>query len=269
MVEALRLMCVFSHPDDESLGTGGTLARYAAEGVQVDLVTATRGERGWFGPEADNPGLEALGRIREAELLNAARVLGIRSVSFLDYVDGDLDQAPVQEAVSRIVVQLRRVRPHVILTFGPDGSYGHPDHIAISQLVGAAIVCAADLSYVDPASQQPYAVPKFYYMVATGKDLAHYEQIFGDLVMHIDGVARRGGGWPEWMVTTRIDTARYWQVAHEAISCHRSQLPGYESLLRLPEEQLRSLWSYADYYRVYSTVNGGRTRELDLFEGLR
>ena len=71
MNEPLRLMCVLAHPDDESLGMGGTLAKYAAEGIETYLVTATRGERGWFGDEKEYPGLEALGKIRGAELLHA------------------------------------------------------------------------------------------------------------------------------------------------------------------------------------------------------
>src|SRR2546421_5874384 len=80
MTDALKLMCVLAHPDDESMGTGATLARYAAEGVETYLVTATRGEYGWqFAPE-DNPGPEALGKRREAELREAVRVLGLREV---------------------------------------------------------------------------------------------------------------------------------------------------------------------------------------------
>jgi LmbE family N-acetylglucosaminyl deacetylase len=92
MATGLKLMCVLAHPDDESLGNGGTLAKYAAEGVEPYLVTATRGERGWTGSERDDPGLEALGKIREVELFAAASVLGIRRVDFLDYIDGDLDK---------------------------------------------------------------------------------------------------------------------------------------------------------------------------------
>lgn len=99
MTTPLKLMCVLAHPDDESLGMGGTLAKYAAEGVETYLVTATRGERGWFGEEKDYPGPEALGKMREAELLNAAKELGIREVNFLDYMDGDLDQANASEAI--------------------------------------------------------------------------------------------------------------------------------------------------------------------------
>ncbi len=71
-----RLMCILAHPDDESMGLGATLARYAAEGVTISLVTATRGERGWQGHPKDDPGPEALGQIREAELLASAKTLG-------------------------------------------------------------------------------------------------------------------------------------------------------------------------------------------------
>src|SRR3712207_3832534 len=109
----LKLMCILAHPDDESLGTGGTLAKYAAEGVDTYLVSATRGERGWSGPEQENPGPAALGQMREAELRAAAAVLGVRQVDFLDYIDGDLDRADPAEAIGRIVACLRQVRPQV------------------------------------------------------------------------------------------------------------------------------------------------------------
>ena len=158
MKERLRLMCVLAHPDDESLGMGGTLAKYAAEGIETYLVTATRGERGWFGDEKEYPGLEALGKIREAELLNAARELGIREVKFLDYTDGDLDQANPAEATAKIVSHLRHVRPQVVITFDPNGAYGHPDHIAICQFTTAAVLAAADPNYLNSAS--PYSVKK-------------------------------------------------------------------------------------------------------------
>jgi LmbE family N-acetylglucosaminyl deacetylase len=265
----LVLMCIFAHPDDESLGTGGTLARYSGEGVEIHLVTATRGERGWFGPPDEYPGPEALGRIREAELTAAAQVLGISTVSFLDYIDGDLDQAPHDEAVARIVSHVRRVKPHVALTFAADGSYGHPDHIAICQLATAAAVRAADCTFRDPEGREPHAISKLYYMAVSAPELSLYQEVFGELVMQVDGVERRIVPWQDWMITTRIDTERYWRTAQKAVSCHRSQLPGYDGLLAQPEDTLRTLWGYMTYYRAFSTVNGGRALETDLFEGLR
>src|SRR5262252_2372275 len=133
----LRRMAVLAHPDDESLGVGGTLAKYAAEGVDVFLLTATRGDsgryRGHRPDEPQHPGAGALAKIRETELRAAAAVLGVRQVSLLDYHDQQLDSADPRAAVSSIADLIRRIQPDVVVTFGPDGAYGHPDHIAICQ----------------------------------------------------------------------------------------------------------------------------------------
>jgi LmbE family N-acetylglucosaminyl deacetylase len=251
------------------LGLGGILARYAAEGVETYLVTATRGERGWFGDEADYPGPEALGRVREAELRAAAQVLGLQEVALLDYRDGELDQAKPSTAIARVVAHLRRVRPQVVATFDPYGAYGHPDHIAICQFTMAAVVAAADPDYDDGREWPPHRVAKLYYMVDTADNLAAYETVFGQLAMQIDGAERRAAGWPAWAITTRIDTRAYWQQVWQAISCHQSQLPGYQRLTKLPEAQRQELWNSQAFYRAFSLVNGGRQVEQDLFEGLR
>ena len=268
MPQPLRLMAVFAHPDDEALAIGGTLVRYAAEGVETFLLTATRGERGWLGNPEDFPGLEALGRVREAELLAAARVLGLRDVRFLDYIDGEVDRAPQAEAVAKIVREVRRVRPQVVVTFDPFGGYGHPDHIAVSQYASAALAAAADPDYA-PGGAAPHRVAKFYYHAGTQAFMAAYQQAMGELVMNVDRAERRAGGWEDWAVTTKIETEAYWRVAWQAVACHRSQLPSYSKLEALPEEHHRSLWGCQTFYRVYSTVNGGRAVETDLFEGLR
>ena len=264
----MKLLCVLAHPDDESLGTGGLLAKYAAEGVETYLITATRGEHGWWGEAADYPGPIGLGRIREAELRAAAEALHVREVHFLDYVDGELDQAEPRAAVSQIAAQLRRIRPDVVVTFGPDGGYGHPDHIAISQFTTTAIVCAADPGYALDGSN-PHRVSKFYYRVWTQPEFEVYQAVFGEQVMTIDGVGRRPVPWQDWAITTRIDTAAHWSRVWEAVACHRSQLPGYQHLKDLPPEQHQALWGSQGLYRVYSTVNGGRAIEHDLFAGLR
>ena len=138
-----RLLCILAHPDDESLGFGGLLAYYAQAGVATYLISATRGERGWLGEPAAYPGPAALGRIREGELQAAAAILGIRETTFLDIMDGELDQADPVAVIDELVGHLRRVRPQVVATFDPTGIYGHPDHIAICQLTTAAISAAA------------------------------------------------------------------------------------------------------------------------------
>ncbi len=269
MNNTLRLMAVLAHPDDESLGMGGILAKYAAEGIETYLVTATRGERGWFGDERDYPGPEVLGRLREDELYAAADVLGLRKVTFLDYLDGELDQANPAEAIAKIVAEIRRVRPQVVVTFDPNGVYGHPDHIAVSQFTTAAIVAAADSSYSGLSGYlPPHRVSKLYYRTFARAELLAYEAAFGELVMTIDGVERRTSAWPEWAITTRIDTAAYWPQVWQAVACHQTQLPGYQALKDLPGEYHHALWGTQSYYRALSLVNGGREVEDDLFAGI-
>ncbi|MBI3914690.1 MAG: PIG-L family deacetylase [Chloroflexi bacterium] len=264
----LKLLAILAHPDDESLGMGGTLAKYAAEGIETYLVTATRGERGWFGAEKENPGLDALGKMREAELRAAARVLKIREVNFLNYIDGQVARANPREAIAKIVGHVRRIRPHVALTFGPEGAYGHPDHIAVSQFATTSIICAADPNYL-PDVLTPHRVSKLYYMAWTPKKMDAYQSAFGELVMKIDGVERRALPWPEWLITTIVDTAEYAETVWQAISAHQTQLPGYGKLQALTPEHHRALWGTQEFYRAISAVNGGTQRETDLFAGLR
>lgn len=265
----LRLMCILAHPDDESLGMGGALAKYAAEGVETYVVTATHGEHGWFGAEAEYPGPDVLAEQRAQELHAAADVLGIREVKLLAYEDGQLDQANPDEVIGKLAAQLRRVRPHVVVTFDPFGAYGHPDHIAISQFTTAAVVAAANPA-VDPAvdTAVPHQVSKLYYFVDTLEMLSMYEDAFGELVMTIDGVERRPPGWPDWAITTFIETAAYSDQVWQAIACHQSQLPGYQALRDLPRAEAAGLWNMQTLYRAFSLVNGGRERETDLFAGL-
>ena len=268
VTHSLKLMAILAHPDDESLGIGGTLVKYASEGSETYLVTATRGEHGWWGSERDYPGPVSLGRLREAELRAAAQVLGLREVTLLDYLDGELDKAPPWEVLAQLTAHIRRIRPDVVVTFDPYGVYGHPDHIAISQFATAAIVAAADSSYA-VNEQAAHRVSKLYYRILTPDDLAAYQAAFGDLVMDIDGVQRRATGWPAWAISTRIDTGESWPRVWEAVACHQSQLPGYQALKNLPPEHHRNLWCGQTFYRAFSLVNGGRAVENDLFAGLR
>jgi LmbE family N-acetylglucosaminyl deacetylase len=268
MAEPLRLMGIFPHPDDETFGTGGTFAHYAAHGVETSLLCATRGERGWGGPPEENPGLEGLGKIREGELRAAAAALGIKELHFLDYIDGDLDQADAGTAISRMVPHIRRIRPQVVMTFALDGAYGHPDHIAMSQLATAALVCAADPTYA-PDGQPPHRVSKLYYKVWTQKEQDYLEPIYGKVSMGVDGVEREGVAWPDWSVTTFINARAEWETVVRAMNCHATQLPPGLQPGKASQEQLERLWGDQSFARVYSLVNNGRKVESDLFEGLR
>ncbi len=245
---SLRLLAVLAHPDDESMGMGSTFAKYASQGVQTYLLTATRGERGWNGRPEDFPGLSALGKIRERELQDAARVLGIHHVEFLDYIDGDLDQADPNEATAKIVSAIRRIRPQVVATFDAAGAYGHPDHIAIHQFTNAAVICAADPAYFDPEGLESFRTSKLYYMTISPDLYNIYLELFGDIYFPVDGVQRQAVMWYEWASTTIIDGSDFWRQAWEAVCCHRSQLAGFGDYTRLTEEQHRRLWGPLTYY---------------------
>jgi len=269
-----RLMAVLAHPDDESLGVGGTLAKYASEGVDVFLLTATRGNSGrYLGRRPDDcrhPGPSALAKIREAELRAAATALGVREVSLLGYGDQHLDSANPREVVARIVQHLRRVQPEVVVTFGPDGAYGHPDHVAISQFTTAAIVAAADAAFADDGTRamRPHAVSKLYYLAWPESTWKAYQAAFRTLVSTVDGAERHAVPWPEWAITTRIDTRSFWPTVWQAVSCHESQITGYEVLKQLSPDDHQALWGQQSFYRAFSTVSGGRRQETDLFEGV-
>lgn len=251
------------------MGTGSTLALYASQGIETYLVTATRGEKGWSGNGTDYPGPAAFGRVRQKELIAASQILGLRQVYFLDYIDGELDQADPEEAIQRITKYLRLVRPDVVITFGPDGNYGHPDHIAISQFTTAAIVCAADSSYSGRENLPPHRVSKLYYMTDTRQLWEEFSAVVEDIQIVVDDKVRKPVMWEEWAISARIDGCDYWRTALDAVLCHQSQISTYGNLNRFPEEQQCRLWGERTYYRAYSLVNGGRSMEHDLFDGLR
>jgi LmbE family N-acetylglucosaminyl deacetylase len=269
MARSLKLMCILAHPDDESLGMGGTLAKYAKEGIETYLVTATRGERGRFGDAAVRPAPHVVGEVREAELRAASKELGIREVHLLDYMDGDLDRADPVEVQRHIVELLRRIRPDVVATFGPDGAYGHPDHIAISQYAAAAVLSAADADYAAGLGGPSHRVSKFYYLTWSKAKWDAYQAALKKLVVTVDGVERQASPWPDWAITTVLKTSDVWETVWRAVCCHRTQMAIYGQLEKLSPQHHQELWGTQEYYRVFSTVNGGRIIEADLFEGLR
>jgi LmbE family N-acetylglucosaminyl deacetylase len=268
MDDARRLMAVLAHPDDESLGVGGTLARYAASGAETYLVTATRGERGRYFTNESRPDDQEVGRMREAELRAAARELGVREVALLGYTDGTLDRADPGQAIGRIVHHLRRVRPQVVITFDPFGAYGHPDHVAICQYTTAAVVAAADPAF-DSGEAAPHCVAKLYYLVMGDAGWAAYQAAFKTLVSTVDGAARHAVAWPAWAISARIDTRDRWEVVWRAVQRHETQLAVYQRLGELTPEHHAALWGEQTFYRALSLVNGGRELETDLFAGVQ
>lgn len=138
-----RLLGVFAHPDDETFCAGGTLARYAKDGAEIMVVSATRGQAGQI-RDARVGTRRTIGAVREGELHLACERLGVAYVRCWDYADGGLADADFAGLVSKVVQLIREFKPEVVVSFGPDGGYGHPDHITISAAATAACQQAGD-----------------------------------------------------------------------------------------------------------------------------
>jgi LmbE family N-acetylglucosaminyl deacetylase len=152
-----RLLAVLAHPDDETFGTGGTLALYAERGYEVRLICATRGEVGSAPP--DLKGFASIGEMREAELRCAAGILGLSGIEFLGYRDSGmpgspdnthpqaLAATPLEKVAREVARSIRAFQPQVVITFDPIGGYRHPDHIAIQRATVSAFRLAGDNTY--------------------------------------------------------------------------------------------------------------------------
>src|SRR5581483_801784 len=136
-----NLLIIGAHPDDETFFAGGTIAKYAGEGTRVSIVCATRGERG---ATANLCSIEELPKFREKELRDAAGILGVEDIQLLPYEDQKLAEAPIEEIRRYLVEAIRKTRPQIVITFDPNGTNQHPDHVAISRFTLDAIAAAAD-----------------------------------------------------------------------------------------------------------------------------
>ncbi len=161
----LRLLGVFAHPDDETFCAGGTLAKYAAAGAETMVVSVTRGQAGQI-RDASAATRRTLAEVREQELRRACHALGVRHVECLDYVDGTLDDLDPKVLVGEVVGIVRTYRPQVVLTFGADGLYGHPDHISVSTATTHACSIAGRADYFPEqlaGGLQPWAPARLYH----------------------------------------------------------------------------------------------------------
>src|SRR3954469_19790411 len=161
------LATILAHPDDETFGTGGTLIRYAEQGVQVHSLCLTAGEKGWAGGEgAPVIPRENVGAARALELREAGRRMGLQSTTCLTYPDGGLADADPELVIRDIVRWLRQVRPDVVITWGPEGGYGPPHHIAAGELALRGVERAGIERY-EPELGDHVHVNRVYRFVAT------------------------------------------------------------------------------------------------------
>jgi LmbE family N-acetylglucosaminyl deacetylase len=266
-------MAVFAHPDDEAFGTGGTLTKYAAEGCDVYLVTATRGEAGQIA-EPDLATSANLPYVREQELRCACQIYGIHPPRFLDYQDGQLAIANQGQAVGRLVRIMRELRPQVLVTFGPDGIYGHYDHIAVHRWATIAVELAADPGcFPDQLEDvcQPHQVSKVYFRTLAEAQVADMADEDGKpAAVMMDGVPFYFAARPEDEISTVIDVSDYVDPKLRGIQCHATQVGRNSRFSDTPDEVMAEHWfRYEHYVLAHTTLERPREVETDLFAGLR
>jgi len=227
-----RLMVIVAHPDDESFPIGGTIAKVVAEGGEVMLVTATRGEAGIPDMKPDEAG-----GLRERELRAACKALGVKALQFLGYRDGTLDQVDAHTAIEQLIALMRTFRPDAIITFGPDGISGHPDHVTVHQWATAAFQRARRAGW---ARRLYYITPSE--ATAQGCGVPPSSKQVGGAVAFIDVGAH---------LVTKV----------RAMQCHASQQPPFAGD---PEEAASQLVCHETFTRIWPT--NGPDIEETVFE---
>jgi N-acetyl-1-D-myo-inositol-2-amino-2-deoxy-alpha-D-glucopyranoside deacetylase len=273
------LLAVHAHPDDETITTGGTLARYAAEGVRTVVVTCTRGDLGWvFDPTLVG---QDVGTLRDRELEDACSTLGVSRLARLGYSDSGMPGVPenhrpgafftahVHEAADRLLEVIEEERPRVMLTYDETGGYGHPDHVKAHQVAVAAFGAAG--------AARP---DKLYFVRFPLTWSREFVRRLREAGIDAPGSAPSGAdagpglheiGVPDEVVTTAIDVRRYVATKLAALACHRSQVPPDHFLRRMPPALAERVWAN-EYFSLESGPTTARCSaqavEADLFAGL-
>jgi LmbE family N-acetylglucosaminyl deacetylase len=255
-----------AHPDDETIPTGGTLAKAAAEGHRVVIVIATRGEHGEVEEGFLDPGEELwTRRVKEAEA--AAAILGAHRLEFLGYVDSGMmgtaeNDAPtsfwradVEEAAGRLAAILRQEDADVLTVYDDHGTYGHPDHIQVHRVGVRAGEMAGTPRVFEATSNREEIARQMSRAVLEGVEMP------GDL----DEEQLRDFGSPEADITTRIDVRDFLRQKRSAMAAHASQISETSFFLAMPDEMFGE--AFGTEWYIHRGVAPG-TRERDLFEGL-
>lgn len=245
-----KLLCVFAHPDDESFTSAGTIAKYVKAGWQVDLVCVTRGEAGQTGIYGDISKRE-LSEIRTKEMETAMEILGIASVTFLDYRDHKLSALNPGELEDKIYQSMHELKPDVVITFEPNGISNHPDHskttlattyvfqkyayeVAHPKAPGARDPARYDqLSFAE--SEAVTSEPKLYYACMPESVATYLRQ---KKVIPGLSFGKPWVGVEDKRITTVIDTKRYASVKLKALRAHVSQAADVDKFLSIEPQPL-------------------------------
>jgi len=263
MTEKLTLVAIFAHPDDEAFGTGGTLIKYAREGVAVHLIMATGGEAG----RVANPNVTAtlpFSLLREQELRRACQHYSLAQLHMLGYLDGQTAIVPPAEPVFKIVKLLRQIKPQVVMSFGPEGVYGHFDHLVVHRWATAAVELAADPAKW-PEAGPAHQVRKFYHRAIPQAQIDSREPV------DMGGVPFPFAGYAPEQITTTIDVREVAEIKRQAICCHLSQISPDMPLLYPDFNLLENEWFWQETY-ILARAHGLpplTPMETDLFAGVR
>jgi len=277
MASHRRLLAVFAHPDDETFGSGSTLALYADRGIDITVVCATRGEAGEIAPGSDAIP-EILGDAREAELRAALKVLGVRSLILLGYRDSGmagsednknplaLINVPMREAVARLVGIMKEWQPQVIATIDPGGGYGHPDHIRIAEVTTQAFKAACNSSTRLRTGNGQWKPQKLYYHAFPRSQMRKWFQYIRehDPENEMAKIDPTTVGVEDNTITTILDVSNYVDIRLKAAEKHRSQRSPFNTLPRQMTQEVlcRDFWIRAE------PAWAGSEPETDLFNGL-
>ncbi|MEV3950121.1 N-acetyl-1-D-myo-inositol-2-amino-2-deoxy-alpha-D-glucopyranoside deacetylase [Streptomyces halstedii] len=289
---ARRLLLVHAHPDDESINNGATMARYAAEGAHVTLVTCTLGEEGEVIPPdlahlaADRD--DTLGAHRAGELAAAMRELGVTDHRFLggpgryrdsgmtgtgqNHRPGAFWAADLDEAAGHLVEVIRSVRPQVLVTYDPDGGYGHPDHIQAHRVATRAAELAADPAY-DARPGDPHTIAKTYWnrvpRTVAEEAFARLRESAPDAFGGIAAVDDVPGVVDDGRITTEIDGSAHAAAKTAAMRAHATQIAVDGPFFALSNDLGQPVFTAEYYELVRGTPGAGPgAREYDLFAGV-
>jgi len=261
------LATILAHPDDETFGTGGTLIRYASEGIAVHSLCLTEGEKGWAGGEgAPMIPREHVGAARALELEEAGRRMGLASVTCLKYPDGDIASVKEEYVVRDIVRWLRKVRPDVVIAWGPDGGYGHPDHIAAGERALRAIELAG-IARHEPELGDHVHVKRCYRFVAQAELVDNLTRLMTEFAEYMKTLAVKPQRWTRDRLGAAIDVTALMDRKWDAMQAHRTQSPDLKMWQRVREGEPSTLTEEA-YIRAFPEP-GGPPLETDLFAVVR
>ncbi len=276
------MLAIFPHPDDETFSAAGVMAAAVVRGVPVTVISATRGEAG----ECSIPGLddpERLGVVRERELRDAMQQLGVTDVRFLTYRDSGMEgspeaqhpqalvRAPVDAVAAMLVPHIRTVRPQVIITYGQDGLYGHPDHLHLHYAALQAVEFAADPAHTGRATSEPWQTSRLYFATAPREDMLEMLERPDSPLQSLSPAALANLGTPRADITHVIDIGPWAEKKRAAIAAHLTQTGEGGPLAGIPLEALERRLAHEYFVRAplpWSSPETQEDEELDIIASL-